>query len=105
MRKITVRELKNNWQLVMGGAARRHSRIIVLFNTVERKIKSLLASQERGKTAVKVVYADGGHNESLNSGNVDYLLYTLTCFLEDFLPEWTFNKKIEKYQKHSEDYE
>ncbi len=104
MRKIIIKELENNWQLTMGAGARKHPRTMVLFNAVERKIKSFLASQKGGKTVVKVVYADGGQNESLASKKVGYLLYTLTCFLEDFLSEETLAKKIEKYQEHSEDY-
>jgi len=103
MRKIIIKELENTWQLSLGGGARRHPRLSVHYNAIERKIKRFLASQERGKTAVKVVYADRGQNESLNSGSVGYLLYCLTCFLESFLLEDTFDRKIKKYQDYSED--
>ena len=104
MRNIIIKELKTGWQLTMGGGARKHSRVSVLYAAVERKIKLFLASQPKGKTAVKVIYVDKGHNESLSSKNAGYLLYCSACFLEDFLSEDTLNKKIKSYAKYSESY-
>ena len=104
MRKIIIKELTAGWQLTMGGRPRKHSRASVLYAAVERKIKPFLASQPKGKTAVKVIYVDKSHNESLSSKNAGYLLYCLACFLEDFLSEKTLGKKIKKYVKFSESY-
>lgn len=102
MRKIQIKELKSGWQLTMGGGARKRRTAILLYNQVERKIDRFLASSPGDKTAVRVVYGDGSHNESLNSNDTVYLLYTLGCFLEDYLSEPTF-KRIER--RYLEDYD
>lgn len=65
--------------------------------TKKRKIRPFLASAEKGKTAVKVIYRDGGRNESINSSDKRYLLYTLGCFLEDYLSDKVMRKIERKY--------
>lgn len=104
MKRIIIKELKDGWQLTMGGGgARKHPRVLVLYNTVERKISRFLASQEKGRTAVRVVYEDKSHNQSLISKSTSYLLHCLACFLEDYLSELALKSKYKKYDKFSED--
>ena len=99
MKKITIKQLKSGWQLSMGGGARRRRTANILYNQVERKIEGFLASVPGGKTAVRVIYGDGSHNESLNSNNVVYLLYTMGCFLEEDLSETTMKRIERRYLK------
>ena len=83
----------------MGAGARDRKNAITLFNHVERKIDAFLASSERGKTCVRVVYATGGHNESVTSSDRHYLLYALSCFLEDDLSDDVLNRVLKQYEK------
>jgi len=95
MKRIILREMKTKWRLSFGSGARDRKNVNILYNFVERKIDALLASPNCNKTAVRVIYGSGDHNESINSNNRSYLLYCLGCFLEDFLSVDIMNR-IEK---------
>lgn len=43
-------------------------------------------------------------NESLDSKNAGYLLFTLACFLEDYLELQNLGKLYKKHLKDSENY-
>jgi hypothetical protein len=51
------------------------------------------------KTCVKVKYSDRSTNESLASSDARYLLFTLGCFLEDYLSKQVKRKIERKYAK------
>ena len=95
---VSIPEGKEKWKISFGGVTpfRRNS-AAVAYNTVERKINSFLRTCDNKKTAIIVKYTDSSTNESLDSSDARYLLYSLTCFLEDYLTPAFFKDKSEKY--------
>ena len=61
---------------------RRFLRASGLLNSLE---KALAPQRIKEKICVRVKYDVGYINETLNSNNVNYLLWTTMCFLEDYL--------------------
>jgi len=97
MKKITFKQLTGKWRLTIGAGARERKDVATLYTFVERKIDRFLASSVGGKTAVKVIYGDSNHNESVYSNDKAYLLYTLGCFLEDYFSDVMMGKIEKKY--------
>ena len=85
---------KKGWQ------GRRYLTAAALLNRLQTVLP---LGKTRRKTAVRVVDVQGHHtetlNESLPSRNAPYLLFTLACFLEDFLSKPVFNKYERAYFK------
>lgn len=88
---------KDKWKLGLGKRPRSMARADTLLNRLERVLSSKLILKE--KIAIKVLeYNDGSWenvNESLASQDADYLIYTASCFLEDYLSAEVL-KRIEK---------
>jgi hypothetical protein len=76
-----------------GVKGRRYLRAISLLNALSRyklKEKTLIAVKELSTTRYEVI------NETVASTNLKYLLYTTSCFLEDYLSAEML-KKFAKY--------
>jgi len=98
MRKIivTIPKIQNQkWKVSFGKNSRitRTSSVLV-YKAIER---TLLASSEGVKTSIVVRYDENITNETLASTDPAYLLYTLSCFLEDFLPNRFLRAKEKRY--------
>ncbi len=94
---ITVPKDSKKWKL--SGVGTRNKSFATpasLFNWLEKRfrVRSL-----REKMSVKVKY-DYGTNESLLSNNSSYLLYTLACFLKDYLSKEMLDIKYKKYKQN-----
>ena len=82
--KFTLKLLKDGkWQLAMNGHGNVKRRLAIAYNWLERK---LAATAKTTPTSVRVVYLDGD-NETIESTDYKYLLYSTACFLEDFFTE------------------
>ena len=96
MNRITIkipRIKENKWSLSFGGSPRLRNSAAVVFNAIERR---LLGSWRDYKTCVRIKEWDNGRwevvNESLASTDANYLIYTMACFLEDYLSEKVMNR-------------
>lgn len=102
---ITVPKGKEKWIATFGGGAFKRATATSMYNFAERKLLQTLkkkrnsASQEGAKTYVKVRYSDGDYNQSSTSNDPHYLLFTLACFLEDYLKPELLVKKYKKYKQ------
>ena len=68
--------------------------------TILNRLQRLLVELKHGdKTSVIVKYGKGIHNETIRSNDVEYLVYTTTCFLEDYLPRYHMIRAEKRYQK------
>jgi len=91
------------WKVSMFGSKGKHrASANTAFQLVEKdlNVERDLISEARlkEKTCVKVKYGDGSINESLCSNQPRYLLFCLTCFLEDYPTKQTLKKKYKKYE-------
>ena len=100
MKKITIKIPKSKedkWMLGIGARPRSMLRADTLINRLIRALPLWL--KVNGKTTIKVLeYEDSSWtnvNESLASEDINYLIYTASCFLEDYLSQKTMNR-IEK---------
>ena len=97
--KITIKtpdQFKDgHFRLASGGNFKRISPLSIS-HWIEKAIKKqLLAVQKEKKSsqiAVRVIYANGDHNESLDSLDCAYLYNTTLIFLEDFISKDVINK-------------
>lgn len=83
-----------------GSNSRKRKSIALIYNWVERKIGQAFDKRTPNyntKTVVKVIYADGGLNETIASSRPADVLYALAAFLEDYLPKPTLKAKYKKY--------
>ena len=97
--KITVPQKEGDkWMLGYGARPRSMARADTLYNRLER---FLLRTKFKEKMAIVVKYGRDSSgkiiNESLLSFDAHYLLYTLACFLEDFLPKQTLKRAERSY--------
>lgn len=83
------------WRISFGGGTPflRESPVAA-YRLVERKIGRSLASQFGVKTRLRVNYGDGYTNEG-DYEDMNYLLFALQAFVEDYLPE-SFRRDREK---------
>ena len=98
MRKIVivVPSVKNNYfKVSFGGNPAKRKNPVLVFNWAKRKI--LLATQKGEKTAVMIKDRGTVINESLTSGNSNYLLWLALAFLEDYLPLNFYREKEKLY--------
>ena len=88
---------KSKWKLGIGSRPRSMARADTLLNRLERVLSSRLILKE--KIAIVIKEWNGTVwekiNETLRSKDKNYLLYTTSCFLEDFLSKESL-KRIEK---------
>ena len=87
--KITIkipRNEKDKWIVSFGKGNRKRNSASVILNAIERYLQ---VHAKKEKIAVKILeYEDDSWknvNESLGSQDVNYLLYTTSCFLESYL--------------------
>jgi len=91
--KVNV-PLKGKWKVSMGKSHGKHrANANTAFSLIERR---LLASRLNKKIEITVKYTNHTTNKTLASFNKNYLLYALSCFLEDYLSP-NILKKYEKY--------
>lgn len=102
--KITVpKEISGKWTIHWGkGGTRKRSSSTIIFNAIERQ---LLRSQLKQKIEIVVKYGKDNNgeivNETVPSCDRNYLLYSLLCFLEDYLPKDFMTRKIKVYGEKS----
>ena len=93
--RITVPVNKSDkWKMSWPGYGKHFLRADTLLNGMERRF---LGSAKWEKLALTVKYTDGTFNETLGSTDAGYLLYTLSCFLEDYLSDETLKRIERKY--------
>ena len=95
MKRIIIIEPKTidgNWAL---GNRKRKSAYLI-FYAVKRRLQARTLNK---RTAIRVKYADCTTNDSLTSNEPRYLLYTLGCFLEDYLSDATVLRIEKNYSK------
>lgn len=100
MNRITIKVLGDGFSYTSGSGVRKRKDATKIFNWVERKLGCLgrsLASRLEDKTAVRVIYVDGGLNETVSTDEPREILYALAAFLEDYLPKELLAKKYKKY--------
>ena len=92
---VYVPEKKDGkWKVSIYGGVRHRNSASVIFNAIERKLQP---RQNKQKTVIKVKYGKDTFNESLASFDNHYLLFTLSCFLEDHLSKKVMNRVEKKY--------
>jgi hypothetical protein len=100
MKYITVtvpKTPKDRWTVsLFGKTPHKRKDATSLYRLVERKLSASLGSCMKEKTACRVKYGDGV-NVSLGSSDKNYLLYTLSCFLEDYLTKTVLNRAERQY--------
>src|SRR3990167_3329768 len=100
MNRITIKILNDGFSYSFGFGLRKRKNATTIYNLVERKLGCLgrsTASRLKHKTAVRVVYLDGGLNETILTDRPREILYALAAFLEDYLPKQTLLLKYKKY--------
>lgn len=82
-----------------GWKSRRFLKATGILNRLERVFPP---NKLKEKTAIVVKEYIDSHfvniNETLASKDPKYLLFTLTCFLEDHIEKYTLNRKYKKYE-------
>lgn len=92
---ITIPEdKKSKWKLYWSGKGKHFYNANTLYNGIVRR---LLGSRLKEKMAIKVKEGKDTANETLTSFDKKYLLYTLSCFLEDYLSKETLKKAVKEY--------
>ena len=95
--KITCPTEDRKWKVSFGNTPSYRKTVTSIFKLVERKLNSGVGMKE--KTSIQVNYDHSTFNESLVSLDARYLLYTLVCFLEDYLEKDFLNKKYKEYSQ------
>lgn len=97
---VVVPKKGEDWKVTIGGGQLKRPDAINVFNYVERR---LLASQLKTKINVTVDYNalhpldhEGWVNEG-TYGTKKEALYSLACFLEDYISADTLRRKLEQY--------
>jgi hypothetical protein len=99
---ITIKVLKNGYSFHGGGGEGKIKSAATIFNRVERKLgcsNSKPRHELKEKKAVRVIYLDGGTNETIDTKNPSEILYALAAFLEDGLTKDFLRDKYNKYGK------
>lgn len=106
MKKILIKipkTEKDKWMLGLGARPRSMARCDTLLNRLERELSLWL--KVNGKTSIRVKSYNDSHwekdNETLNAESPSYLIYTASCFLEDYLSDKTKNRIEKKYLSKS----
>ena len=103
MKKITIQVNKNNFRLIMVGKRRNYKSAGGVIGVLERLLTHDSRLEKKERTALKVDYGQGYTNESLGSKNPYYLLFSILCFLEDYLNQEYFSVKEKLYLKKGGD--
>jgi len=94
--KVTVPKTDEKWSVSFGKTPSRRKDATLCYNLIERRI---YARPLKEKLSIVVKYPDGLLNETLVSLDARYLLYTLVCFLEDYLTKEFLSSKYKKYNQ------
>lgn len=100
--KINIKiptERQKGFSISFGGTPRIRKTATQVYRWAERKIMGFYAESSlvgKAKTAVLVEYGHGYRNEA-EASNPKEILYILACFLEDYLPKPTLERKYKKY--------
>ena len=86
--KILVPKGKEKWKVIRKMSRYHRANVNTALKLTERLINE---ATDKEKTCVRVNYNDG-YNETLMSQDATYLMYTTSCFLEDYLSPRTMNK-------------
>jgi hypothetical protein len=93
--KIKVPEKEGGkWRILWKGHSMSFRKADTLFNGMRRR---LLRTDLKEKLAIVVNYGNHTFNETLSSNDARYLLYTLGCFLEDYLSRETISRTEKDY--------
>ncbi len=96
--KITITVPQNNkkWKISSGGTPKSYA----MWNSIYNRLRGLLSRLEvKEKVSILVKYGDGGFNETIASSNANYLLYTVACFIEDYVSPEVVKNMYKKYSK------
>lgn len=94
--KITVPQKNEHWKVSFGRGERKRSSAVAIFRAVERHLQ---ARALREKMEIVVKYGKDISNETIASQDTKYLLYALSCFLEDYLPAQTLSRVEKTFTK------
>lgn len=91
--KFVISKESGVWKLIKT----KRIKVETLIRKLESKVSNYLCLYPDKKTAIIVKYDKGYLNETLNSNNINYLMWTTICFLEDYLSKVSFNNLSKKY--------
>ena len=97
--KITTGKFSYSCLNKNSGIVRKRVNPIIVYRQIEAKVNRLYACNPNIKINVLVDYLHGYRNEAEYAGKaaVRFSMYALICFLEDYLPEGFYNKRVKKY--------
>lgn len=81
----------------LGGRPFKKSSAVSSYRFLEKKLVPYLTSQVKAKINVSVDYGHGYANESEDANDVNEILYSTACFLEDYLPSKFLAARYKKY--------
>lgn len=87
---------KGKWKLFWSGKGKHFFNPNTLYSGIERR---LLASANKEKLAIRVKEGNYTANETLASTDSKYLLYSLSCFLEDYLSKESLKRHLKQWMK------
>lgn len=94
--KISVPSDGKRWKVSFGNTPSYRKNATLILKLIERRF---LRTGVKEKTSIQVVYDHSTFNETLVSLDARYLLYTLCCFLEDYLEIQFLNQKYKEYSQ------
>jgi len=99
---VKLPDAKGKWQIQIGRSVVKRSSAKSVYGRLERYLIRFLASSMKDKTCVCVKDGREVVNESLRSLSAGYLLYCLTCFMENDLGKSMIDRKIKKYKAYAD---
>lgn len=99
--KITIPKTQNDkWTVSFGNGNRKRDSATIIFNAIKTYLR---AYRKEEKIAIVINGYIDSHlevlNETLDSADREHLIYTTSCFLEDFLTQETLNKYIKRWEE------
>lgn len=92
--KVKVPELREKWRFSIGSSTKRRNSVAVVYNQIERRLSRLPVKE---KTAIRVIYDKPYVNETIKSLDARYLLFCMTCFLEEYMDPNFLRIKMRNY--------
>ena len=89
--KVSVPQGDKKWKVSFGNTPSYRKNATTIYKLVERKLNS--------GVGMKVLYDHTTSNESLVSLDASYLLFTLACFLEEYLEKKFLDQKYREYSQ------
>ena len=97
IKKITIsvpQKESKKWKLSFGKGERKRNSASVIFLAIEKRLQARAIKE---KLAIRVKYTKDTDNETIPSQNAPYLLYSASCFLEDFLSKKVLKRIRKQY--------